>query len=77
MIKQDQLIQAYFDYVGTARENITAIENSEEVIFIITYSKTNLLNLKPKTDIYEIKIFFNAARIIFKKQTNTSTNDGN
>lgn len=67
MTKQDQLISQYFDYVGTARENITAIENQNEVIFIITYSKTNLLNLKPKMEINEIKIFFNAARIIFTK----------
>ena len=76
-MKQDQLISQYFDYIGTARKNITAIENTEEVIFIVTYSKTNLLNLKPKQEIYEIKIFFNAARIIFAKKNKKKQTNGN
>ena len=67
MSRQLQLINQYWDYIGTSKEYITAIENDEEVVFMINYSKTQLINLKPKIEINEIKIFFNGCRIIFKK----------
>lgn len=66
-MKQREYIDAYFDYIGAAFDQITAFENQHEVIFIITFSKCELLNLKPKTEIHEIKLFFNSCRIIFKK----------
>jgi hypothetical protein len=67
MTKQAELINKYFSFVGVSLDRITAIENDKEIVFIITFTNSTLVSVKPIFKIDEIISFVNNVRIIFKK----------
>lgn len=67
MTKQQTLIKKYFSFVGVSSERITAIDNEKEIVFIITFTNSTLVSVKPNFKIDELINFVNNVRIIFKK----------